>query len=572
MLGWLIVAPLRLAINLFRLAWYAVRRFFWGLGSRKRPRVVVFRLGGDLLWRPPPRAWIRFRRDPPSLEDIRNELERIEMDGGVHLVIFHFDGLTCSLTRLLALADMIEKFRERGMNMAGYLIGGGLKDYLAAASTGSVWAYPVGSLHLPGISAGQMYLRHLLDRLGVGVDVVTAGEYKSAFEFLSRAGMSQPARQALQELVDGLAEEVTQRIARYRGLSQEEARALVSAGPTPMTVALEKKWIDSLAREDGIRAALDKDKPDQVAMIPAGARCGLKPVFDWIPLVNPRSFIAYCKFEGNIWRAGAGFRGPATGGESGRYCAIFRAMAEADSVKAACIHIESPGGDVVASDLLWAELAGLARKKPVVVYMGHVAASGGYYMACPAHVIVASPACITGSIGVISGRADLSAVLDKLGVNYETVDAAGQSDPENPWKPMSGEQRARLRKDIQDIYSQFLDRVAEGRKMDKARADELGRGRVWLGKQAKELGLVDFLGSLDDALELTHEKGGVPKSPWRMLDFTPREPANFQRMLLRGGGNMGGPPGGELGLLRRLVRGEALLWSPFDVDIPGGRR
>jgi protease-4 len=440
-------------------------------------------------------------RDPYGL--LLRRLAALRSDPDVAAVAIKIEGLPLGPGRTEELRAALSAIRERKPVLA-YLMGGGTAEYwLATAATGI--AVPPGStLDVSGVVRSRLFLKDALARLGVGFEVIARGAYKSAPEPLVRSESSPEAREATNALLDDVFGRLVADVATARRLPPERVRALVDAG---LLAADEAKaaglvdeviWPDELVgwarRLTGRRVHLaGRYRPEAERR---AQRWGRPPIVEIIrvdgPIVPGKS------------RAGPS-GGPDLAGAETISGQIHRA-AEDGQVKAIVVRVDSPGGDGLASDLIWREVVRARGRKPVVASMGDVAASGGYLVAVGADVIVAEPSTLTGSVGVFALKPDLSGLLAKLSVGREAYTRGENAQLTSIAKPWSASERRAVERQIEVFYRLFVDRVAEGRRLPREELEPLAGGRVWTGRQAFDRRLVDRLGSLEDALAVAKER------------------------------------------------------------------
>ncbi|MFT3917159.1 MAG: signal peptide peptidase SppA [Anaeromyxobacteraceae bacterium] len=415
-----------------------------------------------------------------------------------------------------------------------YLDGGDTRGYWVASAATAVAAVPGSTLFVTGLGRSRLYFKDALARLGIAVEVVKVGAYKSATEPLVRMESSPEAREAEDALLDDVYGRLVGDLAAGRKLAPERVRALLAQGVFTAEDAKEAGLVD---------AVLWPDELEAWARARTGARASLGAYVPPLDRVarrwGPRPVVEVVRVEGTIAKgrtrkvSGAGLAG------SESVCADLRRAAEDPAVRAIVLRIESPGGDGAAGDSIWREVSRAAKKKPVIASMGDVAASAGYLVAAPATAIVAEPSTITGSIGVFAVKPDLSGLLEKLTVRRETALRGENADITSVLKPFSPSERAAAQKAIDAFYASFVQKVAEGRGLPRADVEAIAGGRVWSGKAARERRLVDRLGSLEDAVALAREKAGLgPDSG----------------VLVRRGGDVGvGLAAGPLAAMARTV-------------------
>jgi len=416
----------------------------------------------------------------------------------------------------------------------------GTLGYYLATGCDHVYLAPVGTVNLLGLYADSLFLRGTLDKLQIEPEFLTVGEYKSAGESFTRTDHSEPAREALDAVLDGEYRQIVDAVAEARGLPREEVLRLIDTAPHTASEALDAKLVDGLLYPDQFRDRIGElagAEPRLVALDEFHHGDGLGA-----------GRIAVVFAAGTIVRGSGGLE-PWTDEVSvgsDDLTTIFRDLADDDGISAVVLRIDSPGGSALASDLILREVELLAAEKPVIVSMSDLAASGGYYIAAKARRIVAEPGTITGSIGVIMGRfATEGFETDKLGLSHDPISRGANAGLWRDPAPLEPAERAKLASLMEDVYRAFVAHVAEGRHMEVADVERVARGRVWLGSDAVEIGLVDELGGLDRAVELAAEAADLgdpdavhlvyyPKpAGWLELLFAERQPllpAGLQRL------------------------------------------
>jgi protease-4 len=468
----------------------------------------------------PVSALLAMRRT--RLLDVLDGLKRASEDARVRALVVKVGGGRIGLARVQELRDAITKFRASGkLTVAwtesfGEFIRGTLPYYLATAFE-KIYLQPTGTLGLTGIAVEQVFIHDALAKLGVDFQSAKRYEYKTAADPLTETGFTEPARQTARRLAGSVAEQVAAGIAEGRGKTLEEARALLDRGPFLAEQALSEGLVDVLAYRDevyeDVRKQVGHDATLQfvgryqrsraLAELPRRAASAREP------------HVALIYAQGAIRQGRAG-RGPVGGGGgigSDTLTAALRAAASDQRVRSIVLRVSSPGGSAVASDTIWREVVrARATGKPVVVSMGDVAASGGYYISMAADVIVAQPGTITGSIGVIMGKPVLAELFGRAGVSTDTVAEGAHATMFSTSRPFSDEEWARINTWLDAIYTDFTEKVASGRRLPLDRVDELARGRVWTGAEALANGLVDETGGLREALVIARRRSGLPMS------------------------------------------------------------
>jgi len=364
---------------------------------------------------------------------------------------------------------------------------------------------------LKGLRAELMYFKKSLDKLGVSVEVEHAGKYKDFGDMFTRSDMSAETREVIDSVADGLYGGLVEHIAASRKKTADDVRGIIDQGPFTATQAQKAGLVDALLFEDQLWSEL-KDKlhggePHHVAVDDY-----LKVPLDSVGLQG-KNRIAMLVAQGDIVRGSAGDNGADESSlTSNGFDKLVRKVRDDSSIKGVVLRIDSPGFEVVSSDEMWREFNLLSKKKPMVISMSDVAASGGYFMAMTGDPIVAYPQTETGSIGVVFGKPDLHGLYDKLGVTKDAIERGKHAGIDSDYTELTSEEREMLRSGIDESYHDFVSKVAEARHRKFEEIEPLAQGRVWLGSQAKGNGLVDELGGLDTAIDMVKAKAKIPAS------------------------------------------------------------
>jgi protease-4 len=401
-----------------------------------------------------------------------------------------------------------------------------------------------------------MYFKKTLDKLGVQVEVEHAGKYKDFGDMFTRASMSAETREVLSSVIDDLYGNLVQRIADARKKSPEEVRAIIDQGPFLSPDAHGKGLIDGILYEDQMYDEVKK-RLNAGDLKKVSLRDYLRVPASTIGLEGKQR-IALITGEGAITRGddGSDFSGD-SGIGSEEFDKLLRRVGNDGDVKGVIVRIDSPGGEVFASDAIWREMNLLSKKKPMVISMSDTAASGGYYIAMTGDPVLAYPGTFTGSIGVVFGKANLHGLYDKLGVTKELLSRGRFAEIDSDYQPLSPAGREKLRDAMDENYRSFVTKVAQSRRRKFDEVEPLSQGRVWLGSQAKANGLIDELGGLDRALDLVKERAKIPKSQRVALVTYPPKRSVFD--ILFGQSTEGSP---EARLAAGLLKGWHLrLWA-----------
>jgi protease IV len=487
---------------------------------RGGPLILEIDLTEGITDEPPPdpiSALLTLRRN--RLGDVVGALRRAASDDRVSALVAKVGGKPIGLARIQELRDAVAEFRAAGKitiawaDSYGEFSPGNLPYYLATAFE-QIYLQPSGDLGLTGIAIQTTFYRGTLDKLGVEYELAKRYEYKNAVNVLTEHGYDAPHREAQQRLVESLTEQITQGIAERRGMSAADVRALIDKGPFLGTEATAAGLVDELGYRDEVYAAARKQAGEHAELQYVGryARTGAF-ARGARKLPNPRErFVALVHASGTI-RRGRSSRGPVTASSIGAdsVAAVLRAATADERVAAIVLRVNSPGGSYTASDTIWREVVrARAAAKPVVVSMGDVAASGGYFISMAADTIVAEPGTLTGSIGVFGGKPVVSGLLGRAGLTVDGIGEGARARMFSPTHPFSPEEWERVNFWLDRIYTDFTGKVAEGRRLTPEHVHQVARGRVWTGADAAGNGLVDQLGGLDLAERIARRRAGLP--------------------------------------------------------------
>ena len=401
----------------------------------------------------------------------------------------------------------------------------GTLSYYLASAFGEVWMQPSGSVGLVGFASNATFLRDALDKVGIEAQIVARGEYKSAANVFTEDGFTDAHREAVTRMLESLRGQVWQAVAESRSIDADTLDALADRAPLLRDDAVSSGLVDRIGFRDeayariaeliGVEDISDEEAPPRLYLsrYAGAARSRLAPPVPSIPGRRSKPTIAVITLEGNIvdGRGGPQFLpfGPSNAGGD-TIAAALREVAADDSVSAIVLRVNSPGGSVTASETIWREVKrARERGKPLVASMGAVAASGGYYVSMGADAIVANPGTITGSIGVITGKLVVRDLKDRLGVGSDTVRTNANADAWSVDELFTPEQHAHREAEADLLYSDFVERVAEGRDLTIEAVDVVARGRIWTGADALERGLVDELGGFRTAVRRAKVLAGL---------------------------------------------------------------
>jgi protease-4 len=405
------------------------------------------------------------------------------------------------------LADALRVLRARGKKTLCSFEDNAAKSLYVCANADKIVVNPAGGVRYAGHATTFLYFAGLLNKLGVHADFVRVGAHKTAPEqFMNEQG-SDAARADHEDILRNVEAVFVKNLSQGRKLPEDKIRAATRTGPFIASEARDAGFVDGFAFDDEL---------ERVTQDLVGANIRYEKYEDETPApqqYGPLGKVGILYVDGDIID-GRSMTIPLVDTKLvGSYSIVeaIKAYRDDPTVRSVVLRIESPGGSSMASDVMWRELTLLADKKPLIVSMGSVAASGGYYIASAGKIIFALPLTVTGSIGVFYGKADVAELLKKIGVNTEAFRTAPRADAESPYRPFSPEEKVELQRKVGQFYDTFLDRVAAGRHITKDEVDAVGQGRVWLGQQAIQKKLVDRMGGLRHALEAAREAGGLPQ-------------------------------------------------------------
>ena len=441
---------------------------------------------------------------PISLSQAIRAIADAKNNPNIEALYLNVEGVEAGMASVDELRLALQDFKASHKPIIAYGDSYSQKAYYLASVANQIYLNPLGSIELIGIASGEMMYKDALDKVGIKMEVFKVGTFKSAVEPYILNKISDANKLQKQEYIDGLWSSILQGVSTERKINADSLNAEVNKGLAFVNSDkyVQTKLVDKLLYRDQIDsvfAAQLKVKKSELKMVNLSALAAQQT--DDIEVKDGVVQVIYA--EGEITQANIS---PLAAGASTIGAGLgdkLREAAEDDDVKAVVLRMNSPGGDAFLSEQLWHAVKQLRSKKPVVVSMGDYAASGGYYISSAANRIVAQPNTLTGSIGIFGLFPNFSELVQKVGVNVEVVKTNDFADLtiSMPYKPLTNEQRALIQRHVERGYDIFLSRVAEGRHMTKAQVDSVGQGRVWLGRKAQTLGLVDKLGGLDVAIK-----------------------------------------------------------------------
>jgi protease-4 len=499
---------------------------FIGLAVGRGPQItgnstLLLEIAGDLPENEPAGVFGQLFDAQATVRSTVDSLRKAAVDPRVTSVIIRPTGNSALWGKVQEIRGAILEFKKSRKPIVAFMEFGGDQSYYLASACDKVFLLPTASLDLTGIANYEVFLRGSLDKIGALPDAIHVGDYKTASNTFTEHTFTPAHREMTTALNRDLYDQLVRGIAESRRKTDAEVRTLIDHGPYLPEDAVRAGLIDDLAYEDeiddkvqlgrGRATTLRQHDYRNVSLSSLGLNRG------------PRIAVIYA--VGLITTGQSSYDSPS--GQvlgSDTMVEYLRKARADDSIRAIVLRIDSPGGSAIASDVIWREIVLTRDKKPVIASMSDVAASGGYYIAMPAHAIVAQPSTLTGSIGVVLLRFVIDGTLKKLGINIETVKQGTYADIFSPVRPFSPDERKRLGELMQATYDAFVEKAAAGRKTTPERIDGIAQGRVWTGKQAKDLGLVDELGGLDRALQLAKSHAKIaPESDVEVVVFPPKK-------------------------------------------------
>src|SRR3990172_7306683 len=472
---------------------------------QKKNNLLKMKLAGEIPEENRSGAFLAKKR---TLYQVLNQIQKAREDKTVSGLILRIDNLAIGWAKVQELRDALYDFKSSGKKIYAFMESGGNKEYYLATLADKIIMLPTGDLHFTGLAAEVTFYKKTLDKLGVAADLEHIGDYKNASDLLTRESMSDAHREVVNSVLDDIFNQLLKDIAQTRNLTVEEVKAKIDQGPYTALEAKKTGLVDELAFYDEV-PEIARERENKNFSTLSENLYTKQTDWDYSWFVPHKIALIYATGEIVSGRSGRDFLFGNTMGSETVADAIKKAR-EDNKIKAVVLRVDSPGWSGIASDVIWRELVLTKRVKPVIISMSDVAASGGYFIACPGDYILAQPGTITGSIGVISGKMSLQGLYQKIGFSKEIVKRGEHADFYTTTRTFSDEEREIVRRQIKEFYSDFVDKVASGRKLPFAYVDGIAQGRVWTGNQALQNKLVDQFGGINQALALAKEKAGIP--------------------------------------------------------------
>jgi protease-4 len=529
---------------------------------------LVLHLEGELPEQPPVQLPIPFLQEhqPMTMFETWQLLRKAAADSRIKALVLEPRDLTVGWAKLQELRDDVTAFRKSGKPVFAYLRGPGAREYYIATAAEKIYMSPEDELDLKGLRAQLLYLKGSLDKLGVQMEFEHVGKYKDAPDMFTRTSPTPETLEVMNQVLDQYYGNLVDTIAQGRLKQADVIRAELDNGPFVGKETVDNGFVDELLFEDEVFGRLKTKLNGDTKRI--GGQDYSKAQLSGF---EGSTKIAYIVGEGDITRGSTYENGTENGITATSMVKLLRQVENDSSIKGVIFRIDSPGGDGIASDDILHAAKELSAKKPMVISMSDLAASGGYFIAMTGDQIIAYPNTLTGSIGVFFGKVDVKGLLDKLGVAQTVLTRGRFADIDDPAKPLTDVERAKLRQEIEVFYRDFVERVASARKRPYDQVEPLAQGRAWVGAQAKQNGLVDDLGGLDRAVELIKQKTNIPASEKiALVTYPPRrtlwdvvfnrndESATIESLLARSAPNIP---------IRSLIHGGILRLMPYRIDV-----
>jgi protease-4 len=521
--------------------------------------MLVLRVGGDLAEVAPNDVvgYLRGQKTP-TVRTIVDDLRKARVDARVSAVLLKPTGFATPFWgKVQEIRDAVLDFRKSGKLVYAYLEYGGDREYYLATAADRIYLMPASPLDLNGIATYELFLRGTLDKIGAYPDLHHIGDYKTAVNTFTEKGYT-PAHKEMDEALNrDLYHQLVTGIASGRRKAETDVRALLDDGPFLPEDALRAGLVDDVKYEDQVQEALRAGRPgmgdrridgDDYARV-SNTSVGLNR--------GPRIAVIYA--AGAITGGKSGYdplNGPTVGSDT-LIDYIHQARRDS-SLRAIVLRIDSPGGSATASDAIWRELTMLKKERadrPIVASMSDLAASGGYYIAMPAHVIVAQPATLTGSIGIFGGKIVTGGVYEKLGAHIQSTSIGKHAEINSPARPYNAGELKKLQEQLQAFYDQFVEKAADARHSTPEKIDQLAQGRVWTGQQARDNGLVDVLGGLESAVAVAKARAKIAAdAEVELVVYPPRK--SFYEIVTEQFGASGDQMAAGVWLAANLTAGE----------------
>jgi protease IV len=514
----IILTGLAAVIFVFSLLRFGERRPTISDGS-----TLVLQLDGELPEKAPVENPLPFigTPTPVTVHELWGCLNKAAADSRIKAVLILADRVDVGWAKLQQIHGDLASFRKSGKPLVAFLRSPGTREYYIATAADRIYMSPEDLLDMKGLRAELSYYKNTLQKAGVQVEVEHIGKYKDAGDMFTQTGMSPETREVMDSVLDTLYSHLVETIAAGRKRAPSEIRAILDEGPFTASQAQAKGLVDALRYEDQVYGEL-KGRLKQAELKKLAHRDYIRAA--GVDDRDARKRIAWIVGEGAIVRgSGDDAMGTDEGFSSGAFIQMVRKVANDKQIEGVILRVDSPGGDAFASDEILREIKLLRDKKPLVISMSDAAASGGYYVAMTGDPILAYPNTITGSIGILYGKLNLRGLYDKLGIQKEILTRGRNAAVDSTYGPMTPEARAKLRTGLEEFYRGFVSKAAASRKKKYEEMESLAQGRVWLGSQARQQGLIDEVGGIDRAIAMVKAKAKIAdRDKVRLIPYPPK--------------------------------------------------
>jgi len=478
-------------------------------------------------------AALRDEASPIGLNVILKNIKKAKNDENIEGIYLEAGIIEAGYATVEEIRNALEDFKESGKFIVSFSPVYSQKAYYLASVADKIYLNPEGMLEFGGLFAEGVYLKGTLDKLGIDMQVVRHGKFKSAVEPFIRHNMSESARLQTEKYLYSMWDHVIKKVGEQRDLDEAALKAIADSAPVfrnPQEL-VDAGLIDGLKYKDEVidelKSLTKTDEKKDLKSVSLGRYTKVPVQKKKKGFVKEKLAIIYA--EGEI----DGFSND--GIRSDELSKTIREARRDSSIKAIVFRVNSPGGSALGSEIIWREISLAQDVKPVVVSMGDVAASGGYYISCAAQTIVAEPVTLTGSIGVFGLMPNFKGLMDKIGVSFDGVKTNKFSDMPSVTRPFTKEERALMQGYVERTYQTFIAHCANGRHTTTEKIDEIGQGRVWSGENALVINLVDTLGGISDAIEIAKKEAGLEQ--YRIVEL-PEIPDPFEKFIKELTGNM----------------------------------
>ena len=475
---------------------------------------------------------------PVGLRDAVKAIETAAADPGIKYILLRPDGVTGGMADIEELRKALIGFRKSGKAVVAYTEAPGNGSYYLATAADKIYmsSYKGGTYQLIGLSGRMLFLKDLLDKVGVNVQLIRHGKYKSAGEMYIRANASPENREQNQVMISSAWKNISAPVCEAREITPEAFNALVDN----LSLVFPEDFLSAGLVDEIMDHESLLEKLSTLAQVPSSDQLQLIRFSDYVTVHQPlplpgRTNVAIIYADGEITDGNA-YEGVA----GDRFVKVIDEVRKDASVKAVVLRVNSPGGSVSASAKIRAALDLLQKEKPLVASFGNYAASGGYWISNGCQKIFADANTITGSIGVFSMIPEFSKVTKKVGVGVETVGSNKHSDMFSLMRPFDSQELTFMQASVEDIYDTFVNLVAEGRSLEPSRVDEIAQGRVWIGSDAQEISLVDEIGTLEDAVFYAASLAGLERDSYKVVGY-PKPLTPIEQFMMAVGGTQEEP-------------------------------